>query len=396
MSAAVQIPISIPAPHVQPIEGQISRIMAPDDTSFVDTGTMCTETTRQKWSERLEDEPVTRRTLGAFSTKPSKTRRLVEEDDLFSTQRLRPSQELPPLPPRRAFPQTFQESILMARPKHWPQWWDMDWDYDLVDDEEDADVPSLAQQRVRQRSKLDVSASCPDLHAAKAWDSERAKKEFMLNGDPESLLSPFALQARRHGADLLLTGQKLRPDTGKMFQLPSQGPRPRAPSTAEPTPRSESKMSARANSAGNLSMPKTGNQAVAKAKRLAQSGRRPRSVGEKSVCIRRGGSQVSSASWQSSNAPLALLQGAKSPPAERDPSKPKLSPGPAGMWDKSTKLLAVRDILDGYAADPLGVRPGSSAGFLEKYVERQVEIERLLRERQGDSGAGGPGGVGTS
>lgn len=71
--------------------------------------------------------------------------------------------------------------------------------------------------------------------------------------------------------------------------------------------------------------------------------------------------------------------------------KPHLSAGPAGLWDTQSRLHVVRDLLDGYAADPLTgtggpeegmVRPGSSGGFLEKYVAQQAEIERLLSQQQ--------------
>jgi len=70
--------------------------------------------------------------------------------------------------------------------------------------------------------------------------------------------------------------------------------------------------------------------------------------------------------------------------------KPPLAAGPAGLWDSQSRFHVVRDLLDGYAADPLTgtgvpdegmVRPGSSGGFLEKYVAQQAEIERLLTQQ---------------
>jgi len=89
----------------------------------------------------------------------------------------------------------------------------------------------------------------------------------------------------------------------------------------------------------------------------------------------------------------------------------RLPAGPSGLWDMSSHLRVVRDLYDGYASDPLGAAPrmgrrlssdsasdtisGSSTPsqptmhrgkFLEKYVERQAEIENLLERKWGRRG----------
>jgi hypothetical protein len=356
--------MTIPAPHVLPSDSLVSRIQTQPD-ALQDS---VTDARSRVWAERLEEEGTFRKTLGAFGTK---TRCLLEEQDPSSTQRLRATQELPPLPARRAYPQTFQERLLLARPKHWPQWWDEDFDPESEDEVSSLESPA-SRSASRAKPKIEATSSCPDLHGP-GGRHERRRTTF-FDGDPESLLSPFALKARKYGADVVLTGQKL-PVPIPQFEITMPGPLDGFLDML--TPRSESKASGRASSTSAAPKVRSLSQGALRAKR------QPQSTGRPAKCYRRGGSQVSSVSWQSSNAPLALLQGAKAPPLQRDPSKPKLPKGPAGLWDKSTKLLAVREVLDGYAADPLVMRPGSSAGFLERYVERQVEIERLLRERQG-------------
>jgi len=101
--------------------------------------------------------------------------------------------------------------------------------------------------------------------------------------------------------------------------------------------------------------------------------------------------------------------------------KPRLPGGLTGLWDGHSRLHVVRDLLDGYAADPLSAsrprlggaaspasspktarrppgqrpgsswrpgsscRPGSSYSFLEHYVTRQAEIERMLQEQAGST-----------
>jgi len=50
--------------------------------------------------------------------------------------------------------------------------------------------------------------------------------------------------------------------------------------------------------------------------------------------------------------------------------------------EKYASSDVVRDIHDHFAIDPLSVLPKKRAGFFERYLDRQVEIERLLEDRQ--------------
>jgi hypothetical protein len=87
-------------------------------------------------------------------------------------------------------------------------------------------------------------------------------------------------------------------------------------------------------------------------------------------------------------------------PFRTNSSSSRLPAGPAGMWDSHSSLCIVRDLYDAYAADPLsqksrrqqeaGDSDGSTAvstprtqkpKFLERYVDRQAEIEKLLEEK---------------
>merc|ERR1712060_586127 len=117
-------------------------------------------------------------------------------------------------------------------------------------------------------------------------------------------------------------------------------------------------------------------------------------------------------------------------PRLASPKKPRL-PVAEGIWEGRSRFHVVRDLFDGYAADPLGfspqlrgahksplrslagtpvngrrssspvrpgssrpgssLRPGSSYSFLELYVERQAEIERLLQARKGPEASSGTG-----
>jgi hypothetical protein len=85
---------------------------------------------------------------------------------------------------------------------------------------------------------------------------------------------------------------------------------------------------------------------------------------------------------------------------EEADGRPRLPEGRPDLWESRSNMASVRDLLDGYAANPLspsphrrcrGVahstdnkdgRPDSSFGFLEGYVERQKQIERLLATAQ--------------
>jgi len=83
-------------------------------------------------------------------------------------------------------------------------------------------------------------------------------------------------------------------------------------------------------------------------------------------------------------------------------SLPRLPAGPTGLWDSHSNLHIVRDLYDCYAADPLSQESkghrlsmdSSSSGapspstskavkpqFLERYLDRQVEIEKLLEHK---------------
>mmetsp|Transcript_108215 Transcript_108215/g.304934 ORF Transcript_108215/g.304934 Transcript_108215/m.304934 type:complete len:634 (-) Transcript_108215:125-2026(-) len=67
----------------------------------------------------------------------------------------------------------------------------------------------------------------------------------------------------------------------------------------------------------------------------------------------------------------------------------RLPGGHAGLWDASSRFSVVRDLYDGYAADPVGeVERGKTSGdvspskrLLKQYVERQARIESLLEQR---------------
>lgn len=80
--------------------------------------------------------------------------------------------------------------------------------------------------------------------------------------------------------------------------------------------------------------------------------------------------------------------------------KPQSPVGAAGLQDDRHRLRIVRDLLDGYAADPLQeyngrytfdpfgeggwerVDGGSSGDFLQGFVEKQEQIEHLLQQQQ--------------
>lgn len=99
----------------------------------------------------------------------------------------------------------------------------------------------------------------------------------------------------------------------------------------------------------------------------------------------------------------------------RNVSVPRLSAGPPSLFDSHSSLSIVRDLLDGYAADPLSQNSkrlqisstdsDSSRGtpsvsqmpkskFLSRYLDRQAEIEHMLDHKWSgggsDSGASAP------
>lgn len=95
----------------------------------------------------------------------------------------------------------------------------------------------------------------------------------------------------------------------------------------------------------------------------------------------------------------SLLKAASMPPA-----KPRLASGRADIWGAQERLGIVRELYDGYAADPFGAAmppatkvtaevikkpPSKKEGqwserrgqFLERYLERQAAIEGLLEDK---------------
>eukprot|EP00930_Biecheleria_cincta_P032368 TRINITY_DN22464_c0_g1_i1.p1 TRINITY_DN22464_c0_g1~~TRINITY_DN22464_c0_g1_i1.p1 ORF type:complete len:511 (+),score=95.93 TRINITY_DN22464_c0_g1_i1:137-1669(+) len=87
------------------------------------------------------------------------------------------------------------------------------------------------------------------------------------------------------------------------------------------------------------------------------------------------------------------------PPMTHSQSLPRLPPARPQLWESSSSLGIVRDLLDGYAADPLPASLKTSAAskhgmptpcaeeqqerqqFLTQYVEKQASIERLLEDK---------------
>lgn len=87
------------------------------------------------------------------------------------------------------------------------------------------------------------------------------------------------------------------------------------------------------------------------------------------------------------------------PPLGHSQSLPRLPPARPQLWESSSSLGIVRDLLDGYAADPLPASlktstaskhgmptPGAEEQqerqqFLTQYVEKQASIERLLEDK---------------
>lgn len=104
--------------------------------------------------------------------------------------------------------------------------------------------------------------------------------------------------------------------------------------------------------------------------------------------------------------------------AARNTSVPRLQKGPPSLFDSHSSLCIVRDLYDGYAADPLlhnsksqhmisTDSDSSSAGqiqtskarkskFLAKYLDRQAEIEQLLNQKWSGGADSGNAPQGTS
>jgi len=126
------------------------------------------------------------------------------------------------------------------------------------------------------------------------------------------------------------------------------------------------------------------------------------------------GGSLSPKSWEAAGRRVAHLgEPLRSLPSENEASlmsspsrlrqvdrlkQPQLPNGRAHIWQDSTPLSSLRDLYDHYAADPVGFTLGAEHRFLsltasapahvygkrglflEKYVERQAEIERLLEK----------------
>merc|ERR1711972_540371 len=95
--------------------------------------------------------------------------------------------------------------------------------------------------------------------------------------------------------------------------------------------------------------------------------------------------EASASTVASTSAPrAACLSAVASCEPSESPHKPSQRQLPVKpVFRPAACLRVVRDLLDGYAADPLGApRPGSSGLFFERYVERQAEIEHLLEQQQ--------------
>jgi len=142
--------------------------------------------------------------------------------------------------------------------------------------------------------------------------------------------------------------------------------------------------------------------------------RQPCSTSPGSGLVACEGGSLSPKSWEAAGRRVVLLgEPLRSLPSENDallmssPSRlrqvdrlkqPQLPNGRAHIWQDSTPLSSLRDLYDHYAADPVGFTLGAEHRFLsltasapahgfgkrglflEKYVERQAEIERLLEK----------------
>mmetsp|Transcript_146525 Transcript_146525/g.365385 ORF Transcript_146525/g.365385 Transcript_146525/m.365385 type:complete len:413 (+) Transcript_146525:106-1344(+) len=406
-------PLATPAPHVQPHDGKIAR--NPDHFS-VRASSKVHVLPHSTWTSRGEDfDPNQRSTLSTFGKSLdiglADTLRLPDDE----------LRDLPSVPTRKPHPQSFKDALAFSRPKFWPAWWDLD--QEEIEAEESprpmmksSSAPLLASEQPRPKLKRGTGI-----------------KPF--DGDPESVLSPFAIQARRYGADVVITGQKLRPSTSALFsykiiQQPAgsdaRGKWPSAeaegggaadPFPAPPAAQARATSQSAPHSRGGR---RHGQQLGLRHKEPFRgpgySGRpsnRPPSSLHGGGGSRRGQRQrdaprhseqqrqqqlgPSLSDRRAGSAGTMNLEegadiiGGQEHEAHRPSPPPRLATlGPGtGLWDGTSKLNTVRDLLDGYAADPLGgARPSSSSSFLEKYVERQAEIERLLQERgQPPSGA---------
>mmetsp|Transcript_18406 Transcript_18406/g.51149 ORF Transcript_18406/g.51149 Transcript_18406/m.51149 type:complete len:446 (+) Transcript_18406:87-1424(+) len=326
---------------------------------------------------------------------------------------------LPLLPARKAHPQTFREALVFTRPKQWSPWWDEAEGGEAVEGEEDDEG---ADESEAQKTVLAAAvAEKEDKETTRR--KHRLKKAPLENGDPESLWSPFALQARRYGADVTIAGKRLRPSTADLFKYKFElvEPEPEWHHMQQRSSAAAVVLEAESTSAPSGMARSSSDGKIARRNPWRTPGVKPPAAGR--LPRQRGQAQVhatAAAPPQAAPPPQPPAQPMRAERLRRPGSdggvgrsvlltevgldaeevleKPRLKHGPAGPWSSNAKLSIVRDLLDGYAADPLGggpagrSRPASSsaADFLERYVERQAEIERLLDERRAGVISAGP------
>mmetsp|Transcript_1830 Transcript_1830/g.5440 ORF Transcript_1830/g.5440 Transcript_1830/m.5440 type:complete len:421 (-) Transcript_1830:426-1688(-) len=322
---------------------------------------------------------------------------------------------LPPVGVKRAYPQTFKDILAYSRPAQWP------W----MEEEEDED----SESEDSPRKSLAASSSAPVMGYMPSEVPEprrRSVRSVASHNDPESMLSPFALQARRFGADVVITGQRLRPGSGTLlkWRLDGGGSRPasftgeagdgagtpaeaqdaqlrrsasaasdgRRPKRRQPRPREPFRVGIARPPPPQTSPPTRMKRPPSNAPPQRQQPPRQHGVSSRELA------GLDQSADQGVQRPASGAENVFSMTMPQNVNAPddaigrnRLPAGPAGLWEGISELKAVRELHDIYAADPLGwspprrpgERPSSANGFLEKYVERQAEIERMLQERMG-------------
>jgi len=297
---------------------------------------------------------------------------------------------LPALPMARAFPQSFTQTMAFAKPQRWPMWFEQE-QWEASSDSE----PEEQSSSSKKKKKKDKDGSRPST-------SEKRKRPKKL---PPDYLSPFALEVRSMDADVLVTGMKLdrlmkkpeKPRWEEPEEVKEEGRRRRSfskdpelvssrPQTAEPEPPKESPKPPPKAPVPLKERPPW--RSVAKGDEPWQRQEQGRKSGRKGASdARRGPKDM----LRSESVP-ALSSGTSIQDA-LTPLTP-LTRGHAELWRGSSKFLAVRELFDSYAADPISASalsrsaPGAADGddaapadFLAHYVERQAEIERLLHQK---------------
>mmetsp|Transcript_31880 Transcript_31880/g.80820 ORF Transcript_31880/g.80820 Transcript_31880/m.80820 type:complete len:425 (+) Transcript_31880:92-1366(+) len=371
------------------------------------------------WSARAEDfDSNPRGTLSALG-KSASLGALIDANRRHNSEESTAAPiVLPLLPARKAHPQTFREALVFTRPKQWLPWWDeaeggeaMEGEDDEGADESEA-LKTVLAAAVAEKEEKETTRR-----------KHRLKKAPLESGDPESLWSPFALQARRYGADVTIAGKRLRPSTADLFKYKFEPvePEPEWHHMQQRSSAAAVVLEAESTSAPSGMARSSSDGKIARRKPWRTPGIKPPAAGR--LPRQRGQAQVhatAAAAPQAAPLPQPPAQPMRAERLRRPGSeggvgrsvlltevgfdaeevlaKPRLKHGPAGPWSSNAKLSIVRDLLDGYAADPLGggpagrSRPASSsaADFLERYVERQAEIERLLDERRAGGRSAGP------